>query len=603
MAAPTTIEVSVDELEFSRYEPGRDKITATIAVSGGGPYTAEEIIVDLVKDRRSRDAVVASETITVDGPNDTQEFTVEFFLPNIVDQDLLSLIRFGDYFVRATSVTDDTIIGESPSFKLRVVTTQRLKDDYLFGIDLAATEIRAPKFQPTSITGVVISQVSKTHEIGFNQLTYTFNKNITTNATAAIGSGADGTVTITADGTDDVTGVDGNAFSVEVVVPSGTSALSAVFASNILTVSLDVTAGVPNAGANTATLVAGVIAALAEFSAVASGTGATALTIAEGPTAFTGGVSTVSRLLTWAGGTSVAITEAKTYILRAGSPAPLAKLVPSSNEFICVKVRSLLLLPKSNVTEEILITKEVLSDETLGRYIDESIAWIENVLLATHIEPTNIVTDRDPTTIQFAAGVNAPTPIFTDTDFDQLVSPITYFRPSHGTNWVHISVPYPQILRVDSLFGAIANTRVIDIDLEWIEHSQTAGVIQLVPFNQEIAFDFVGLIWTNALRGAVELPNFWHFNMIVGLRDATPDIQELIGKKAAIRALVVAGMALRPGVGSLSLSRDGVSQSVSYTNSANYGIYNATIQAYKDWIDEHSKEIKGKYRGLMMVVV
>jgi hypothetical protein len=604
MAAPTALEVSVDDTEYSRYETGRGTITASVVVSGAATAVAEDVLVELTKDRRDRNAVVASQTITVDGPQDLQEFTVTFVLEDIVDSDLISLVRHGKYFVRVTSVTDDTVTAESQSFKVSVVTVQMLKDQFLFGIDLRATELKKPKFQPT-IPGVTIEQMSKTHPLGFCQLTYTYSQEDLTDATAIIGAGPDGTVTITADGTG-FTGVDGNPLSVEVLVPAGTSALSAVLTSNRITVSLDVTAGVPNAAANTATLVAAAIDALAAVSAVASGTGATSFTVAEGPTQFAGGTSNITRLLSWGGGTAVSITEApKTYIIKKGTgPGPLAKLGDTSDsDFACIRVRSLALLPKQSVTEEILIDLETLSDDVLCDYVEQAIAYLEEDLLATYIEPCVLVTDRDFTTIQFAAGVQAPAPIFQSADFDRIVSPLTYFRPAHGTNWVNIDTPYPQILRVDNLFGAIANTRVIDIDLSWIEPSRTGGMIQLVPFNQEIAFDFVGLIWTNALRGSVELPNFWHFQMIVGLRDASAELREFVGKWAAIKALVVAGMALRPGVGSLSLSRDGVSQSVSYTNQAEYGIYSATIKAYQDWIEKYSKELKGKYRGPMLAVV
>jgi len=184
-----------------------------------------------------------------------------------------------------------------------------------------------------------------------------------------------------------------------------------------------------------------------------------------------------------------------------------------------------------------------------------------------------------------------------------VASPLTYFVNRGSGSWVEIQTQFPQVLRVDSLFGAIANVRVIDIDLDWIEVAHQSGLLQLVPFNQEIAFDFVGLLWVNALRGASELPSFWHYNLIAGLRDATPDIIEMIAKKAAIDALTVAGMALRPGVGSFSLSRDGVSESISYVTSAKYGMYTGAIQAYKDWMDEHIKELKGKYRGPTLVVV
>jgi hypothetical protein len=65
----------------------------------------------------------------------------------------------------------------------------------------------------------------------------------------------------------------------------------------------------------------------------------------------------------------------------------------------------------------------------------------------------------------------------------------------------------------------------------------------------------------------------------------------------------MAGQALRPGLGSTSLSRDGVSESVSYLNSATYGMFTGTINSYKEWIEEHGKELRAKYRGITMVVV
>lgn len=602
MAAPTLLEVTVDNEEYSRYEEGRKTITATIVVSGGAVYTAEEVIVDLVKARRSRDAVVATSTLTINSSVDPVEATVEFYLPDTVDQDLINLVRNGQYFVRATSVTDEDIIGESADFWISIVTVDRLKNDFLFGIPLVSTEIREPKFQPQAITGLTITEIDASHPLGPIELNYVYHVDDTANATATIGSGANGTVTITAD--EDNAGDTGNSLTVEVLVPAGTSGLSAAFVSGQLTVSLGVIAGVADAVQNTATLVAAAIDALDDFSAVASGTGADSLPAAEGPTQFAGGASNTVRQLSWDGGPLVSVTSPGVYILPSGGASCGPKKLNSvANGYVCVRVRSQVLLPTQNVTETLIITKKALDDDSLRNYLCQALSWVENDFLATPVEPTNVVTDRDPTTVQFAAGVNAPAPLFTDTDFDKIVSPLTYFVPRTQGQWVLIQTPWPQLLRVDSLFGAIANTRVIDIDLEWIEHSEQGGMIQLVPFNQEIAFDFIGLLWVNAIRGATELPNFWHYNAIVGLRDAPCEVQELIAKKAAIDALTVLGMALRPGVGSVSLSRDGVSESVSYVTSATYGAYTGTIKAYKDWIEEEGKRLRSKYRGINMVVV
>ncbi len=107
----------------------------------------------------------------------------------------------------------------------------------------------------------------------------------TVDATADIGSGANGVVTLA------VPGLAGNAYTVEVTVPAGTHPLTIIKSGAIITVELAVIGGVPDGVQNTATLVATAINTLdSEVSAVASGTGVTALTIAEGPTPFANGI-------------------------------------------------------------------------------------------------------------------------------------------------------------------------------------------------------------------------------------------------------------------------------------------------------------------------
>lgn len=709
MPAPTSLAVEVDDVEYSRYERNRDTITVTVSAAGGAPYVNEPVILSLTKARRSRDAVVGYTTVNLNGVSDPVVATATFYLPDLVDQDLIHLSRHGRYFVQGEyeaiassavigTVPDgqvylvaseegtvgntytvevvvpagtsplsvsrvgdaytinlavnggvpvgsentavrvrnainattqdvvatvlgsgtgslslaegptpftggvDQVLAESEDFDLRIVSVDRLKSDYLFGVPLTATDIKRPKFDPVSITGVRFIEVSQGTPEGFGTLTYNYHRNATTNASATIGAGVNGSVSIFADGVS-VDGDDGNSVTVVVNVPAGSSGLTANYTAGVLVINLSVVAGVPVPAENTAVLVADVISALPEFTAAASGTGTDSLSTPEGPTQFTGGTTQTLRSLSWQGGPIAVVAGAGTYVLRAGSTGPSARLRSSSNEYVVVRVGSVLSLPATSVAEEILIQNQPMDDATLGRFIQESIDFVEHDLLDIRIEPTNVVSDRDPTTIQYSAGVNALTPLFADTDFDFIESTLTYFVPQGSNQWVQIWTPYRQLLRVDTLFGAIANTRVIDIDLEWIEHSEKGGLIQLVPFNQEIAFDFVGLLWVNAIRGAAELPNFWHFNFIVGLREAPGDIQELIGRLAAIKTLTALASAFRPGVGSMSLSRDGVSQSVSYINTQTYGIYTGAISAHQKWLEDNETMLKAKYRGLNWVVV
>lgn len=713
MAQPTSISVATDNEEYSRYEPDKATVNATVHIAGGAAYSNELILVEMVKARRSRDAVVAATMLAFNGATDPQTQMASFHLPDIVDQDMINLVRHGKYFIRATSpaagavavigeasgapirlttvgagsayndyeaevvippgtselfvtvsggmvtislatingvpvpakntreavrafiasnlVTDlvatfdgmpglsltqpegpvpfsggrDEISAESDDFAVRIVSVDRLKRDFLFGIPMTANEVRHVRFQPTNIKGVSITEISKGHALGVYPLTYNYIVDGLTNATAQIGLGSNGTVTIEAVRQNE--GSRGNDFFVEVVVPSGTSPLGASLVDDVLTVSLSVVGGVPQAADNTAAQVADAINLVEGFAARASGTGADPLTGPEGPTAMAGGTDRISRTLSWDGGPVVSINSPGTYILRKGGTpqAGIRSLLMTSmdTDYIIVRVAGPAFLPTSHQVDELLVENMKIDDEALGRYLDQAVDWIENTALAIYLEPTVVVTDRDPTTIQYAAGINSPSPIFSDPDYDFIVGPLTYFVPRAGGDWVDIQTPFPQILRVDSLFGSIANTRVIDIDLDWIQAYPQGGLIQIVPFNQSVAFDYLGLIWVNALRGAQVIPNFWHFNMVVGLRDTPGELQELIAKKAAMDALVTLGTALRPGVGSVSLGRDGVSQSVSYTTQSQYGPYTGAVNAFKEWIDTNLVKFKGKYRGATMVVV
>ena len=138
--------------------------------------TGEELLIDLVKHVKGRQSSVATQMVTLVGAVDVLEFTVEFDLETLVDSDLYNLARHGDYSVAATHIVDPNdpsldIVGTSDMFKVRVMTVDRFKADYLFGVDLRATEIRAPKNQP-ELGGVTIVEISKTLPVGWGVITY-----------------------------------------------------------------------------------------------------------------------------------------------------------------------------------------------------------------------------------------------------------------------------------------------------------------------------------------------------------------------------------------------------------------------------------------------
>lgn len=469
MAAPTSLAVTLDLVEYSRYEveEGRSVITATIVASGGGDMSGEQVTIELLKARRARDAAIYTTSHTVATTADPYIFTVTIDLPSLMDSDEISLIRRGFFFVRATSVTDTNVIGNSSDISINPVTAQQLRSTYLFGLKLDASDVRDVKNQPTQITGVEVVEVSTTHPTGFDVLNYRY---------------------------DGVNGI---------------------------------------------------------------------------------------RHISWGkGGPLVAISGVGRYVLRHGCKA---------NDYIIIQVRDLTDLPTTNEMEELLIDKDTISDTMLRRWLNQACDWLENDKIAgVYLEPTLVATE--PTN---SSG--------TTLDWDFLVPAITYY-PITPYKWIDILFPYMSLLKINELFGQLGASRIVDINQDWIEISEKNGFVQLVPYHQELAFTYLGLVWVESLRGRIDLPNFWHFNAKAGLRQVDPVLLEVIGKKAGIDALTIAGQAFRGGFSSQSISRDGVSESVSYTASAIYGIYSATIEEFSKFINKEIKQIKGRYRGVNMLV-
>jgi hypothetical protein len=99
------------------------------------------------------------------------------------------------------------------------------------------------------------------------------------------------------------------------------------------------------------------------------------------------------------------------------------------------------------------------------------------------------------------------------------------------------------------------------------------------------------------------IADFWRYIAVAGLPETPADILKLVGYKAAVSILTIAGHAYRGGFSSESTSKDGVSRSVSYTASASYGIYSATIENNEKWIKENAPKLRTQYRGLSMVTL
>ena len=137
------------------------------------------------------------------------------------------------------------------------------------------------------------------------------------------------------------------------------------------------------------------------------------------------------------------------------------------------------------------------------------------------------------------------------------------------------------------------------IKLEYVPTS----VIALVPASNNV----VTMIWFNnagvlpMLGGGVRIvPNFWHITYMTGFTIVPSDIIGAIAKFAAIQVLAVLGdIVLGSGISNESISFDGLSQSISSTNSSGNSAYGSRIKQYADELKETLERLHNYYRGFI----
>lgn len=287
-----------------------------------------------------------------------------------------------------------------------------------------------------------------------------------------------------------------------------------------------------------------------------------------------------SRTLSWMDGPVVPIHGAGNVV------------VPSKKQdnFIVVQVKTVSLLPTKHIPEDLIIDKDTMSEDTLRQQIEYAIGWLEEIVLQGQLEPTHIVSD--------AAGLLEN---YFSKDYDRFGSPLTLY-PRISGQWIDLHFPFNNILMVNKMIGAINRLKVLQVEPDWVEITEKSGFVQLVPFSKEYHFQFLGLTFSDTLRGSVAIPNFWHYDIWTGLRDIPGDLLEAIGKKAAIEIMTVAGQAFRSVLSGQNVGRDGVYESVSYFN-AGKGLLGAVIQQYQEFLTATEQRYRDRHRGPNLMVM
>ena len=250
-------------------------------------------------------------------------------------------------------------------------------------------------------------------------------------------------------------------------------------------------------------------------------------------------------------------------------------------------------LPTNDASEGIVVDKEDMDDSFIRSEIDKATDSIENTELKVLIEPARIATE----------------PYYSNPEpgewFDKKVVPVMFTRRDFNRNGItwHLDIPVSQLLKIDKVAGYMGNTKALEIQQGAFSVNRKAGTLDVLPYNSQYSYLFTFFQQLQFWGMREYIADFWRYAGVAGLTETPGDVLKLIGYTAATSILTVAGQAYKGGFSSESISKDGVSRSASYTASATYGIYSATITEYKDWIKTNKARIRNQYRGLQMVVL
>lgn len=283
--------------------------------------------------------------------------------------------------------------------------------------------------------------------------------------------------------------------------------------------------------------------------------------------------------LQWGGGVPILITEENE-----------TEILPDSKgRYIEVEI-DYYSLPDSSVAEGILLDAEELTNEFIQAEIEKATQESE-AMLKIMLEPTRMATEpyySNPKQGEY---------------FDALASPQSFYEKDfnmRGMGW-HISLPYHQVSKVTELAGYIGNTKALEISSGAVSVNRKTGVADILPYNSQYAMYWTFFLGINFWGVREFIADFWRYKAVIGINEKIPaEVIKVVGYIAAISILTTAEQAYRAGITSESISKDGVSRSISYNAR---GIYDTTIQEYKEWIKLNVPKFRNLYRGIPCVVI
>lgn len=182
----------------------------------------------------------------------------------------------------------------------------------------------------------------------------------------------------------------------------------------------------------------------------------------------------------------------------------------------------------------------------------------------------------------------------------------------HATDWqqyLYVQLDnYPLISVTQLVLQYPSGQTVVVLPQEWLRINKESGVIQSVPTAGTLSQIFMGQggEFIPRLFGGGYIPHLMRCEYVAGFAEGQipADIVDIIGKVASLGAFNIFGdLIAGAGIATVSLSLDGLSQSIGTTSSATNAGYGSRILQYKGDVKEQLKTLRRYYNRVGGMVV
>ncbi len=173
------------------------------------------------------------------------------------------------------------------------------------------------------------------------------------------------------------------------------------------------------------------------------------------------------------------------------------------------------------------------------------------------------------------------------------------FTLTNWTHYVYIQLWNRPVIEIKKASVMIGHARVSEIPKDWIvvnRHTGEMWVLPILPGYFNIPIEKIWSFYIPQMLGMNYMPAMLFITSKVGMEVIDKLLVDYIGMNASIQIFNILGdIVLGAGIASISLSIEGLSQSIGTTSSAENSAYSARIRMYLEQLKVIERTLRSKY--------